>query len=115
MTSTTQDSRASATGEVFETEFIRIVYQKGFLHDVGVNGCRVEHVIDALIEKLVSYENGTLACQENQWALRDLRHAKAALASRLERRREQGVLDTPYQHATIRTEDEDHDFSATGA
>jgi len=102
-------------GEVVEREFIRVVFQSGFPRDVGINGCRIEDVVQLAIERIEAYQAGPLACEENQQALRGLASAKRALAERLQRRQEQGVLNTMAQHETDRTEDWHDDFSATGA
>jgi hypothetical protein len=102
-------------GEIMETDFIRVVFQKGFPSQVGINGCRVEHVLDVAAARLEEYQQGPLACAENEDALMHLRAARAALQERINRRKEQGVLNTMSPHQVTRTEDEDEDFSATGA
>jgi len=102
-------------GEVVEHPFIRVVYQNGFPQDVGVNGCRVEDVIDVAIERLQQFQAGPLACEENRSAIRYLSAARQALHERIQRRQLQGVLNTYIKHENARTEDEEHDFSATGA
>lgn len=107
--------RRRGLGEVFERPFIRVVYQKGFPQDVGVNGCRVEDVILAAIDRLRHYQEGPLACEENDCAIRFLSAARQSLEDRIARRQEQGVLNTYICHEAIRTEDEEQDFSATGA
>ena len=113
MTQTTFSNRASGVGEVVEKEFIRVVFQHGFPKEVGVNGCRVEEVIQLAAERLRNYQSGPLACEENADALDLLNGAIEALEVRIQRRREQGVLNTMAKHE--RTEDLDLDFSATGA
>ena len=107
--------RRRGLGEVFERPFIRVVYQQGFPRDVGVNGCRVEDVILAAIDRLRHYQEGPLSCEENDAAIRFLSAARQSLEERILRRQEQGVLNTYICHETVRTEDEEHDFSATGA
>jgi hypothetical protein len=107
--------RSRGLGEVFERPFIKVVYQNGFPRDVGVNGCRVEDVILAALDRLQQYQDGPLACEENRAAIQFLSAARQALDDRIHRRQEQGVLNTFIRHETVRTEDEDHDFSATGA
>jgi len=102
-------------GEVVELPYIRVVYQCGLPKDAGVNGCRIEDVVDVALYKLNQYQNGPLACEENAEAVRYLKLAKQSLAQRLQRRQVQGVLNTMTRHEPIRTEDEDADFSATGA
>jgi hypothetical protein len=102
-------------GHVIEKPFIRVVFQSGLPREVGINGCRVEHVIDIALERLLQYQQGPLACAENDEAIRSLRQAREALELRIRRRQEQGVLNTFVQHENVRTEDQEEDFSATGA
>lgn len=112
---TNRTSSRTGVGEVVEKEFLRVVFQTGFPKEVGVNGCRVEDVIRLAAERLESYQSGPLACAENEEALAGLHAALLALDERIKRRQEQGVLNTMYRHETVRTEDLDEDFSATGA
>lgn len=106
---------AATGGELLETDFIAVIFQKGFPAEVGINGCRAEDVIELAASRLEDYQVGPLACEENAIALRHLNAAVAALKERIRRRREQGVLNTMSRHESSRTEDEDDDFSATGA
>jgi len=103
------------TGEVVETPYIRVVYQCGLPKDAGVNGCRIEDVVDVALFKLNQYQMGPLACEENAEAIRYLKLAKQSMAERVYRRQIQGVFNTMTRHQTERTEDEVPDFSATGA
>lgn len=112
---TTPVQTRGGVGEVLETDFIRVVFQSGFPREVGINGCRVEDVIKLAAARLNQYQNGPLACEENDQALICLTQAVNALEERLQRRREQGVFNTMVRHETHRTEDLDPDFSATGA
>jgi len=105
----------AGAGQVVERPFIRVVFQSGLPREVGINGCRVENVIDVAIERLQRYQEGPLACAENESAIRHLQLAKEDLILRMRRRQEQGVLNTMTRHETIRTEDEEDDFSATGS
>ncbi len=102
-------------GEIVEVPYIRVVFQSGLPKDSGVNGCRVEDVIRVALDKLDSFQNGLLACDENEEAIRYLKLAKQSLLQRIQRRQEQGVLNTMSRHETVRTEDDHDDFSATGA
>jgi hypothetical protein len=102
-------------GEVVELPFIRVVFQCGLPKDAGLNGCRIEDVIDVALFKLDQYQREPLACEENAEAIRYLKLAKQSLAQRIQRRQVQGVLNTMTRHEPIRTEDENEDFSATGA
>lgn len=100
------------------SEYIQIKFQAGPIHDVGINGCRIEDVIDLLTEKLTKFQSGDLACHENEMALKHLQLSKQALVQRRKLRQEQGVYDTHAPHKSLfdyRTEDVDANFSATGA
>ncbi len=102
-------------GELVERPFIRVVYQSGLPTEVGVNGCRIDDVVNVAIDKLQFYQDGPLACEENAEAIRYLKLAKQSLAHRIQRRIDQGVWNTMEPHSDSRTEDENDDFSATGA
>lgn len=99
---------------VYDSEYIRIKFQSGLPPEVGINGTRVEDVIDILIQKLEAYQLGTVPCKENEEALTSLRTARDAMARRRQRRMVQGVFNTMAPHAE-RTEDIHHEFSATGS
>lgn len=83
-----------------ETEFIRVTFQHGPPHDVGVNGCRLEDVVDILTEKLLDFQSRALACAENDTALYHIGLAKEALELRRKRREQQGVIGTDAPHVT---------------
>jgi hypothetical protein len=83
---------------VVDKEFIHIVFQHGHPTEVGVNGCRIEDVIDVLVEKLLNFQGRDLACEENRIALEHLHHAREALLLRRKRREEQGVIWTQEAH-----------------
>lgn len=102
-------------GLTIRRPFIEVTFQQGLPQDAGVNGCRVEHVIDLAVERLRMYQAGPLACTENAEAIESLGHAQAALQARMRRRVEQGVINTMAPHLVVRTEDMHEDFSATGA
>lgn len=101
-----------------QNEFIQIKFQSGPIHDVGINGCRIEDVIDLLTDKLSKFQSGELACHENEMAIKHLALARQALVQRRKLRQQQGVFDTHEPHNSLfdyRTEDVDANFSATGA
>lgn len=105
-------------GQHVDRPFLSIVFQRGPVAEVGVNGCRVEDVIDALVEKLREYQSGTLACTENEETMDFLELAKLAQLRRRKLRQDQGVFNTLHPHDSFferRTEDEESDFSATGS
>lgn len=99
---------------LYESDFIRVKFQNGLPPEVGINGARVEDLLDLISAKLENYQKTSLACGENEEALAALHVAKDAMARRHQRRVLQGVFNTLKPHAE-RTEDLEHDFSATGA
>ncbi|HVT11946.1 MAG TPA: hypothetical protein VHE55_06740 [Fimbriimonadaceae bacterium] len=78
--------------------FIHIVFQRGPVTEHGINGCRIEDVIEALQERLLDHQGRPLACEENATALLHLESAREALLMRRRRREEQGLLNTPAPH-----------------
>jgi hypothetical protein len=83
---------------VIDTEYIKIVFQHGHPQEEGVNGCRVEDVLDLLTNKLLDFQGRELACEENATALYHLDLAREALLLRRRRREQQGVLGKTKKH-----------------
>lgn len=83
-----------------ETEFVRIVFQHGHPQEVGINGCRIEDVIDLLVTKLLDFQGRDLACEENATALYHLDMAREALVLRRRRRELQGLIGHQAKHAS---------------
>jgi hypothetical protein len=79
-------------------KFINITFQHGHPGDAGVNGCRVEDVIDVLVDKLLNFQGRDLSCEENATALYHLDLAREALLLRRRRREQQGVLGSSQKH-----------------
>lgn len=96
------------------TPYIQIKWQQGVLSELGENGCRPEDVVEEVINRLLVFQAGPMACIENEVALDHLRAAVRTLRERVEHRSSQGVAHTPAQHHVDRTEDCESDFSATG-
>jgi hypothetical protein len=105
---------SSKNPSLYDSEHIRIKFQQGLPPEVGVNGARIEDVVDVLISKLELYQVGSVPCRENDEAMQNLRAVKDAMARRRQRRMLQGVFNTMTPHAE-RTEDVHDEFSATGA
>ena len=80
--------------------FIHIIFQRGAVPEVGVNGCRIEDVIEVLQSRLLDHQGRELACEENATALFHLDAARDALMRRHQLREEQGVLNTRQPHAS---------------
>lgn len=83
---------------VIEKPFIHIVFQRGPVPEVGVNGCRIEDVIEVLQERILDHQGRDLACEENAEALLHLDMAREALLLRRRRREQQDVLNTAEKH-----------------
>lgn len=80
--------------------FIQVIFQHGAVPEVGINGCRVEDVIEVLQERLLDHQGRDLACDENAVALYHLAAAHEALVHRRRRREQQGVLNTREGHVS---------------
>lgn len=85
---------------VIEKEFFKIVFQRGNPAEVGMNGCAVEDIVEALIQKILDFQGRDLSCAENQLALFHLASAQEALVLRRRRREDQGVLGTNAAHVS---------------
>ncbi len=78
--------------------FIHIIFQRGPVDKVGINGTRIEDVIEVLIQRLLDHQGRELECEENAIALNHLDMAREALMLRRTRREEQGTLNTRLAH-----------------
>lgn len=81
--------------------YIHILFQRGSVPEVGVNGCRLEDVIEVLQQRLLDHQGRSLGCQENAQALYHLECAREALLKRRIRREQQGVLNTDQPHLSV--------------
>ncbi len=86
------------TEALVQRPFINIVFQHGHPNEVGINGCRIEDVIDVLVDRLLAFQGRDLACEENAAALEHLHHAREAMLVRRRRRETQGVVNTQQSH-----------------
>lgn len=85
---------------IISKPFVRIEFQRGSVAEIGVNGCRIEDVIEILQNRLLDHQGRSLACEENAEALYHLEMAREALVTRRRRREEQGVFDTRQNHVS---------------
>jgi hypothetical protein len=85
---------------IVDRPFIKITFQHGAVPEVGVNGCRIEDVIELLQERLLDHQARNLACDENAEALMYLDKAHDALVVRRRRREKEGVLNTAKRHSS---------------
>lgn len=86
------------TEALVQRPFIEIVFQHGHPNEVGVNGCRIEDVIDVLVDRLLAFQGRDLSCEENAEALEHLHLAREAMILRRRRRETQGVVNTQQAH-----------------
>ena len=86
---------------LIDLPYIKITFQHGSVTENGVNGCRIEDVIEILQKRLLDHQGRGLACEENATALLHLDEARDALLTRRTRREQQGVLDTPQPHVSL--------------
>jgi hypothetical protein len=78
--------------------FIR--FQCGPVAEAGVNGATIEIVTEKLIDRLVGFQRGEFACDENREAIEHYSAALAALQRRTARRWEQRVEGTSQKHVS---------------
>jgi hypothetical protein len=71
-----------------------IQFQNGPIQEVGVNGTTQEVLLAILRDRLVSFQNGPYACDENDKALEAINVAIEALHSRTRARVDRGVEGT---------------------
>jgi hypothetical protein len=79
--------------------YINIKFQDGPIGEVGVNGCQVEDVIYALVERLTGFQKA-MPCRENALAITKLEEARMWLDERTRKRREQGVEGKNLPHVS---------------
>jgi hypothetical protein len=84
---------------VIENEFVKITFQHGDPAVEGINGCRIEDLIDIVVEKLLDFQGRDLACEENATALYHLDLAREALLLRRRRRENQGLIGQRAKHS----------------
>ncbi len=85
------------SGAISESPYIRITFQHGPPED-GINGCRIEDVIELLISKLLDFQGRDMACEENALALEHLQDAQEALVLRRNRREKQQLIGKRETH-----------------
>ncbi len=88
---------------IIDKPYISVQFQHGNPAEVGINGCRVEDVIESLQEKLLDFQGRDLACDENATALYHLDLAREALMLRRRRREQQGVFGDRARHSVEAT------------
>ncbi|MCH8274272.1 MAG: hypothetical protein IH851_05730 [Armatimonadetes bacterium] len=79
---------------------MKITFQHGPPSEAGINGCRIEDVIEVMVQRLLDFQGRDLACKENEEALYNLELAREALLKRRRCREKQGVLGYRKPHKT---------------
>lgn len=83
---------------VVERDHLTVTFQHGNPAEVGINGCRIEDVIEVLQDKLLDFQGRDLNCDENAAALYHLDMAREALLLRRRRREQQGIFGQRLRH-----------------
>lgn len=80
-------------------DFINIKFQDG-VRDLSerANGCQIEDVIDVLVDRLESFQKGSMPCRENALAITKLEEARLWLGERSRKRIQQGVEGSNIKH-----------------
>ena len=75
-----------------------IQFQFGPVKVFGINGCRIDEIIDVLVARLEGFQKGPFRCRENSIAITHLEDAKLWLMYRTTKRIKQNVEGTNAQH-----------------
>ena len=62
--------------------YANIGFQDGPIRENGVNGVTQEALLAIVIDRLVHFQSGPFACEENEYALRHIQLALASLQTR---------------------------------
>lgn len=68
-----------------------ITFQTGPIQEEGVNGVQNEDLLMIVIDRLIGFQTGDYACDENEEALRHLISAASILQLRTAKRKARGV------------------------
>lgn len=82
------------SGGIVQARGLLVDWQEGPIQEAGHNGCFVEDLIVASIERLQFYQDSKFKCEENALAIDGLKAALEALESRTKKREKRGVEGT---------------------
>lgn len=71
--------------------YAEVFFQKGPIRENGVNGCHQEDLLEIVIDRLRSFQDGPFACRENALALTRCQEAMHWLNHRTIQRTKRGV------------------------
>ncbi len=77
--------------------FSSVSFQNGPIEENFANGCQQEDLLAIVIDRLESFQAGEFACDENKYALMNIKQAMQFLNSRTLDRQERGVEGTSEQ------------------
>lgn len=89
-----EDVLARALGDGESGTTLPILFQRGPIKDVGVNGVTHESLLAIVIDRLRAYQKGPFKCVENELALQKLEDALWQLQERTKARIARGVEGT---------------------
>lgn len=73
---------------------VTIYFQNGVTPEVGINGITAEHLLEILIHRFKQFQEGPLACDENEEALTHMQEAVDAIQERIADRKVREVYST---------------------
>ena len=74
--------------------FLYVRFQDGPIKEAGVNGVMDENLLAIVIDRLVGFQSGPYACEENSLALSYIKQGLDALKDRTAKREARGVEGT---------------------
>lgn len=83
--------RISCQQEGAQIDLGLIVFQDGPAKDVGLNGVRIEDLLDICAHRLQCFQTGPFACKENESSLQLIQLARTSLANRTADRKRRDV------------------------
>ena len=82
------------TGGEVRARGIAINWQRGRIEDGLPNGALAEDIVDALINRFETFQQGPLSSDKTDAVVEHLRSARAVMQQREDDRRDRGVLNT---------------------
>ena len=89
-----QDGDGNPTGGVYTNIGLDIEWQNGVVQNNVPNGASIEDVIEAVLQRLMFFQNSKFVCRENALAITKLEEALHWLNARTTRRKREGTEGT---------------------
>ncbi len=90
----TNPSAATLPSYARPGKYTMILFQNGPIPEKGTNGITHENLLAILEDRLIGFQSGPFACDENAQALHHIQEAQRILKSRTEKRIARGVEGT---------------------